>query len=163
MARGVDSAKAHSLFGLVLGLVPTTAIFANLFNIGAGFRPEDVWVLLPAALAVAGTSWAGWRTGGFVAKWVEKAGDAGISTVILTIPLIGAIWGLVAGAAGGAFMFLFGALFGAIIGAAIGAVSLPIFTLFHHLLMRGEEIEVKHLLPISIGISSVVAAFILSL
>ncbi len=163
VSRAVDSAKAHALFGLTLGLIPTTAIFAKLFNFGSTFRIEDIWILIPAAFAVAGTSWAGWRGGGFAASWVERAGDSGISSIILTIPLIGAVWGLAAGAVGGAFMFVFGALFGAIIGASVGAVTLPIFTLFHQLLKRDDDIDIRHLLPLSIGISSVVAGFVLGL
>lgn len=163
MSRQVDSAKAHAFLGLSLGLIPTAAVFTKLFNLGSNFRIEDGWILLPAALAVAGTSWAGWRTGGIVSRWVERAGDSGISTVVLTIPLIGALWGIVAGAAGGAFMFLFGAIFGSVIGAGVGAVALPVFTLLHQLSSRESNIEVKHLLPISIGISSIVAAFVLGL
>ncbi len=163
MSRRVDSAKAHKVFGLSLGLVPTTAVFAKFFNLGGSFRLEDSWILFLAALAVAGTSWAGWRSGGIVSRWVAKAGDSGISTIILTIPLIGALWGLAAGAAGGAFMFVFGAIFGAMIGAGVGAVALPAFTFFHQLFSREGNIEVRHLLPISVGISSFVAAFVLGL
>ncbi|CAN5642236.1 hypothetical protein BH24ACI3_BH24ACI3_03720 [soil metagenome] len=163
VSRAVDSAKAHAFFGLTLGLIPTTAVFAKLFNFGSTFRIEDIWILIPAALAVAGTSWVGWRFGGLAACWVERAGDSGISTIILTIPLIGAVWGLAAGTVGGAFMFVFGAIFGAVIGAAVGTVSLPIFTLFHQLLKQDDDIDVRHLLPLSFGISSVVAAFVLGL
>lgn len=83
--------------------------------------------------------------------------------MVLALPFIGLLWGGVAGAAGGIVVFIFGAFFGAILGGMVGSVALPLFTIFHRLLKKGESIERKHFLPLAFGITFIICGFIFGL
>ncbi len=65
--------------------------------------------------------------------------------------------------AGGTIIFVVGALVGALLGAIVGALALPIFTVFHRLLKRGDQIEEKHFLPLAFGTALAISAFVLGL
>ena len=79
------------------------------------------------------------------------------------LALIGLLWGAVSGAAGGVIVFFFGAFFGAVLGGIVGSVALPLFTVFHRWLKKGESIELKHFLPVAFGVTFVICGFILGL
>jgi hypothetical protein len=83
--------------------------------------------------------------------------------MILMMPLIGLLWGMISGGAGGVIVFIFGAFFGAILGGIVGSLALPLFTIFHRLMKKGENIELKHFLPIAFGITFIICGFILGL
>ncbi len=83
--------------------------------------------------------------------------------MLLVSPFVGMCWGILAGGAGGTIIFVVGALVGALLGAIVGALALPIFTVFHRLLKRGDQIEEKHFLPLAFGITLVISAFVLGL
>lgn len=63
----------------------------------------------------------------------------------------------------GIFIFLIGAIFGAMIAGAVGGLALPIFTIFHRWLKKGEVIERNQFLPIAMGITFIICALILGL
>ncbi len=83
--------------------------------------------------------------------------------MILALPFVGILWGILSGGAGGAVILLFGAIFGAILGGIVGSFALPVFTILHRLLKKGDQIERKHFLPLAFGITFIISAFMLGL
>lgn len=153
---------AYSQFGLFLGLFPTTAIFLQIFRDISSMQNSPLLAFL-FILAIVGTSVAGVLTGGIAARAARAAFKHRATVAISILPLIGLVWGLVSGALGGIFIFGIGAFFGAVFGAVIGAAAVPVFAIIHNLLRRGDVIEKKQLLPVTIGIASTVSAVILGL
>lgn len=151
--------KTFAYFGLMLGAFPPVAMFIR-FAIDA--RLEG-WIFGVMFIITLISSVVGFFSGKVVAKVVRSAEKLGWFSMILALPFIGLLWGTVSGAAGGIIVFVFGAIFGAILGGAVGAVALPIFTILHRLLKKGESIELKHFLPVAFGVTFVICGFILGL
>ena len=83
--------------------------------------------------------------------------------MLLIMPFIGILWGIMAGGAGGIFIFVVGAVFGAIIASMVGGIALPVFTIFHRWLKKGDVIDRNQFLPIALGITLIISAFIFGL
>jgi hypothetical protein len=79
------------------------------------------------------------------------------------MPFLGWFWGMIAGGSGGIVILIVGAFFGAVIGGLVGLFALPVFTIFHRLLKKGELIDRRHFLPLAFGITFIVCGFILGL
>lgn len=162
MANPITMEKAYSRFGLFLGLFPTTAIFIQVLGDISFLEGSLIFPLLFLA-AIAGTSVAGYLTGGVAARAVRNALKRRLSVSLSLLPLIGFVWGAVSGALGGLFLFGIGAVFGGIFGAVIGTVAVPVFALTHNLLRKGDFIEQKHFLPLALGNAITVSALLLGL
>lgn len=161
MRRPLDTNRAFSLFGLMLGALPPAAIFIKFLSESADFRPENLWVVGVILIINLVTATVGYFSGKLIGKMIKEAETYPWWLMILLLPFIGMFWGVMAGGAGGAIVFLVGALFGAMFGAMVGGAALPVFTVFHRLLKKGDSIELKHFLPLSVGITLVICAFIL--
>jgi hypothetical protein len=151
--------KTFSYFGLILGAFPPAAMFIR-FAIDTRLEGWVFGIMLIINLISAVV---GFFSGKLVAKAVRSAENLGWFSMILVLPFLGLLWGGISGAAGGIIVFVFGALFGAILGGIVGSAALPVFTIIHRLLKRGESIELKHFLPVAFGITFVICGFILGL
>ena len=163
MRRPLDTHKTFSYFGLMLGTFPPAAIFTKLFLNASEFRKEQIWIFGIVFIINSITAVVGYFTGKLVGKMVKETETYNWLSMILLLPLIGIFWGVMAGGAGGVIVFFFGALFGALFGAMVGGAALPIFTIFHRLLKKGEMIEYKYFMPLAFGITFTICAFILGL
>jgi hypothetical protein len=163
MSKPVPIEKAFAYLGLMLGALPPSAIFFNILTDISVWRPgmELIFVLAFAANLTAAV--VGFASGKNIAEAVRHLHTVPLFRSIVVLPFVGMLWGMVAGAAGGVFLFIIGAFFGAAIGGTVGAVALPAFAILHKLLKRGDVIELKHFLPISLGLTLVICAFILGL
>lgn len=163
MKNPIPLNKVFPYFGLMLGTFPPAAIFARFFMESENFRYEDAWIFGILIVVNLVTAVIGYFSGKLIAKMVSKVENLSWLTMIFLLPPIGILWGIMAGGAGGIIILIFGAVFGALLGAAVGSAALPLFTIFHRLLKKGESIEYKHFLPLSLGITFTICAFILGL
>jgi hypothetical protein len=151
--------KTFSYFGLLLGAFPPAAMFVRFAIDG---RVEG-WVFGVMFIINLISAVVGFFSGKVVAKIIRPVENSRWSAMLLILPFIGLLWGAVSGAAGGIIVFVFGAFFGAILGGLVGSAALPIFTVFHRLLKKGELIELKHFLPVAFGVTFIICGFILGL
>jgi hypothetical protein len=157
----LDSEAVYKYFGLMLGTFPPAAIFARILLDSDSFRSEDSWLLALLFFVNLVAAFTGFFSGKLIARMVRYAESTSWLNMMLLLPLIGIVWGLMAGGAGGAIFFIFGAFFGAFIGALVGCVALPMFTVFHRLLKKGDQIERSQFLPLAFGTAFTICAFIL--
>ena len=151
--------KTFSYFGLLLGAFPPAAMFIRFAIDGR----LDGWVFGVMFIINLISAVVGFFSGKIVAKLVRFVENYSWSTMLPALALIGLLWGAVSGAAGGVIVFFFGAFFGAVLGGIVGSVALPLFTVFHRWLKKGESIELKHFLPVAFGVTFVICGFILGL
>ena len=163
MSNPMSAEKTFAYFGLLLGTFPPLAMFIRFFSEKGIFRGEDFWILGVVAVVNLISAIVGYFSGKLVAKIVCELEKLSWHYMILALPFVGILWGMMAGGAGGIIIFLFGAFFGAALGGAVGSIALPVFTLFHRLLKKGDQFDLKHFLPIAFGITFIIAAFILGL
>ncbi|MCU1288090.1 MAG: hypothetical protein JWN60_319 [Acidobacteria bacterium] len=161
MANPIDTEKTYAYFGLLLGTFPPAAFFTKFAIDSSIFVREEAWILGVLFIVNLVSAVVGYFTGKFIGRRVREAENIAWAPMILVLPFFGMLWGTMAGGAGGAVILIFGAFFGAILGAAVGGVALPLFTIFHRLLKRGDLIELKHFLPIAFGITFAICSFIL--
>jgi len=163
MKRPLSAEKTFAYFGVMLGALPLAAICTRFLIDRQFFRLEDVWFLGVVFIVSLISATVGYFSGKSVGRAVSDLEKASWSKMILVSPFIGAAWGIAAGGAGGIIIFFVGAFFGAIVGGAVGAVALPVFTVFHRLLKRGDQIDAKHFLPLAFGTTLTILAFVVGL
>ncbi len=161
MVRPIPSKKAFAYFGFMLGSMPPASIALKMVAENPVREPMQVLFIVFLACAGLVTGTVGYATGRYVPSAMSTVSNFRVPNRIAMLSLIGLVWGAISGAAGGLFLFIIGSIFAAIVGGIVGAVVVPIFAVLHHLLRRGDVIEMKHFLPISFGISLVLCAFIL--
>lgn len=155
--------KTFAYFGLLLGSFPPAALFTRFFIDSRIFQSTELWILGVAAIVVLVSTVVGYFSGKFIGKIVFGLEKMSWSKMLMMLPLIGIFWGIMAGGAGGIIVFGIGAFFGAVVGGAVGGAALPLFSIFHRLLKRGDKIESKHFLPLAFGITFIISAFFLGL
>lgn len=163
MENPLSAEKTFAYFGLLLGMFPPLAMFIRFFSEKGIFRGEDFWILGVVAVVNLISAIVGYFSGKLIAKIVCEVEKWSWRQMILALPFIGIFWGMMAGGAGGIIIFVVGAFFGAALGALVGSIALPVFTLFHRSLKKGDQIDLKHFLPIAFGITFIISAFILGL
>ena len=163
MAHPISTEKAFSYFGALLGALPPLALLTRFMLDTKGIRGEDAWLIGVFAIVNVVSAVVGYFSGRLIAKMVKNLEKSSWTTMILALPFVGIILGMMSGGAGGAVILLFGAIFGAIIGGMVGSFALPVFTIFHRLLKKGDQIERKHFLPLAFGITFIISAFMLGL
>lgn len=163
MENPIGLKQSLSYFGFMLGLFAPAAIFTRFLLDTGGLRSEDSWIFGVLAVVNLVTAITGYFSSKLIAKMIAKTENHSVPAMLLLLPLIGILWGIMSGAAGGAIILLVGAVFGAFFGSLVGAVALPLFTIFHRILKKGEFIEFKQFLPVSLGITFTICAFILGL
>lgn len=157
--------QAFSHFGLMLGIFPPLAIFSKFIyqNLFKNPYNDDVWVIFLLIFVNIICAITGFYSGRLIGQIVTSIEKLNWSSMLLIAPFIGIIWGVMTGAAGGVFIFIIGAFFGAAIASLVGAIALPIFTIFHRLLKKGDVIERDQFLPIAMGITLIISALFLGL
>lgn len=158
----IKTEKAFGWFGLMLGTFPPLALFIKFIVQNVRYD-EDFWVvpLLFFVNLVCGV--VGFFSGKLMGKMMAEIEKYSWTAMLLLAPFIGILWGIMTGGAGGLFIFVIGAFFGAMIAAMVGMVSLPIFSIFHRLLKKGDSIERDHFLPIAMGLTLIISALFLGL
>lgn len=159
----LNSEKAFSYFGLLLGTFPPAAIFIKFFSENGSFRSDEIWIFGVLAVVNLISAVVGFFSGKLVGKMIREVEKFSWLTMLLLLPFIGMLWGIMSGGAGGIIIFIIGAVFGAYLGAMVGSVALPIFTIFHRLLKKGDLIERNQFLPIAFGITFLICGFIFGL
>ena len=163
MASPLDTEKTYAYFGLMLGTFPPAAFFVK-FAIDSNLLVRDeAWIFGVLFIVNLISAIVGYFTGKFIGRSVREAENFSWLPMLFLLPFIGLFWGILAGGAGGAVILIFGAFFGAILGGIVGVAALPVFTIFHRLLKRGDQIELKHFLPIAFGITFAICSFILGM
>jgi len=160
MSNPLDFRRVYSYLGLMLGLFPPASFFL-LFLVPKGGPRDNGWIIWLLLWVNLVTTVAGYFSGKVVGAILSNLGKRSFRFFAFLAPLIGFLWGGVTGATGGVFIFVIGAFFGAVIGGIVGAVALPAFLLIHHLVKRGDMIELKHFLPIASGVTFSICAYIL--
>lgn len=160
MTAPLSSEKAYSYFGLLLGALAPLAFFIKFF-IESGSPDFEVWVVALMFIVNFTTAVAGYFSGRLIGKIAFELEKLPWHWMALGLPFLGLLWGIIAGGAGGIFIFIFGAIFGAMLGGLVGSIALPIFTVFHRILKRGDKIDRKHFLPVAFGVSFFIFAYIL--
>jgi hypothetical protein len=159
MKNPLSLEQTFSYFGLLLGAFPPAALFIRM---AIDARLEG-WVFGVMFIINLISAVVGFFSGKVVGKLVRSAEQLNWLPMTLVLPLIGLLWGMVTGAAGGVIVFIIGAFFGALVGGTVGAAAVPVFTVFHRLVKRGESIELKHFLPLAFGVTFIICGFILGL
>jgi len=162
MRRPLSSKQVFSYFGLMLGIFTPAAMFARLV-LNNGMPPNESWVIGILLIINIVSAVVGYFSGKLIGQMVSAVEKYRWPTMLTLLPLIGMFWGIMAGGAGGFVVFIVGSFFGAILGAAVGAAAVPVFTLFHRPLKRGDMIETKHFLPLALGVTFAICSFILGL
>jgi hypothetical protein len=159
MKNPLSLEKTFSYFGLMLGVFPPAAMFIR-FAIDARL---DGWVFGVLFIINLISAVVGFFSGKLVAKAMRSFETMSWQKMLLVAPFLGLLWGALTGGAGGIIVFVFGAFFGAMLGGIVGGIALPVFSVFHRILKRGESIDLKHFLPIAFGVTFVICGFILGL
>lgn len=159
MSRPLSPEKAFAYFGAMLGTLPPISFFLA-FELSR--KPQiAAFVIILMSVTTFVSAVTGYSFGKVIGVLVRKVETDGFAGRIAKLLLIGAMWGAVAGAAGGVFIFIIGAFFGAVLGAAVGAVAVPLFTLPYLTVKHGDRIDLRHFLPLSIGVTTIISMFIL--
>jgi hypothetical protein len=159
MRNPIPVKQAFAYFGLMLGALPPAAIFSKIFTRGS----EEIGLIFLLVLVNLVCAVAGYFSGKLIGKIVLEVEKRSWNLMLVLLPLIGALWGIMTGGAGGTMVFVIGAFFGAFIAAVVGGIAVPAFTILHRLLKRGEMIERNQFLPLAMGITLIISAFILGL
>ena len=163
MTNPIDSGKAFSYFGLMMGAMPPMAFAIRSIANGSAAEPIEVLFLILIILAGIVAGAVGYISGKLIPAAMTAFRDFRGPNRTAMYGLIGFAWGATAGAAGGIMLFVFGAIFAGIVGGIVGAICVPIFATLHDILRRGDLIEIKHFLPIGFALTLSLCAFILSL
>ena len=163
MLNPIDSKKAYAYFGFMIASMPPITLAARAISLGDGSPGIELLfiVLLVLAGLIAGS--VGYLSGKLIPPAMDAFRDFRPITRILSFSLIGLAWGSAAGITGGLILFIIGAVFAGIAGGIVGAALVPVFALCHGAMRRGDLIELKHFLPISVGITLSLCALILGL
>jgi len=161
MENPLSVRQAFAYFGLLLGAFPPAALFTRFFWDAGIFHNEDFWMLGVAAVINLISAVVGYFSGNLIGKIVGELEKQSWVRMIFALPFVGILWGIIAGGAGGIIVFVIGAIFGALLGAAVGAAALPVFTIFHRLLKKGDQIDRRQFLPLAFGVTFIVCAFVL--
>lgn len=162
MKNPLSIEQAFGYFGILLGAFPPAALALRFIVEKRGiFGSEDFWFLGVFAIVNLVSAIVGYFSGKSIGRIVRKTETFSWLAMILLLPFVGILWGIMAGGAGGAVVLFIGSIVGGILGAAVGSVALPVFTIFHRLLKKDDQIDRKHFLPIAFGITFSISAFIL--
>lgn len=155
--------KTFAYFGLLLGTFPPAAFFVKFIADSGVMTSDGAWILGVLFIVNLISAVVGYFSGKFIARSVRELEKFSWHAMLLIAPFVGMVWGIIAGGAGGVIIFVFGAVFGALLGSLVGGAALPLFTIFHRLLKKGDLIELKHFLPLAFGITFTICSFILGL
>jgi len=156
----INFEEAFAILGVFLGMFPPAAIYLNMHFANPGSMG---WLLALFVLANIVTAAAGYYLGALVGKIVRFVEKKDWVTMTVFLILIGGAWGAISGFAGGLFIFLIGSLYGAFFGILVGAAVLPVFSILHRLLNVRGFIDRRQAIPLAVGMSLIVSAYIFGL
>lgn len=163
MRRAIPRRRAFAIFGLLLGGLPSAAIFIKIFGfVLAAPGSQLAWIVIPVVMNAV-CCLAGARLASKLSGMVSGVEHDSWCMVLLKSVIIGLVWGAGTGAAGGFPAWGFGAIFGAICAIPVGILGFVLFVPLHRLLERGGMIDARHFWPIACGVVMVISAFILGL
>jgi hypothetical protein len=162
MVQPVSSRGSFAVFGGMIGSMPLAAVAFNILASGSVGDADLIWVTI-LFVAAGLTGAVGFLSGGRVSTVLRNVERMRFPNRIAMRSLVGLMWGGISGAAGGLMFFVVGAFFGAVVGGLIGAIAVPIFAQLHQTVRYGDVVEAKHLIPIAMGITLSLCAFILGL
>ena len=161
MRHPLTHEKVFAYYGLMLGSMPPISIFILFSLSNSNVAAPVAWLLMAITTFVSAVT--GYSFGKVVGTMVRKNEDRKLAELTMRLIAIGVLWGAIAGGAGGLFLFVIGAFFGALIGGVVGGVALPAFAIPYLAVKSGGVIDLKHFLPLSLGITFTICAFILGL
>jgi hypothetical protein len=159
----VSQIRAFALFGLMLGALGPLSIGIALFFGNGSPSIDDLGFALLFLLANVTTATVGYFTGKVVGNIVATTHKFQLLSAAPLLVLIGMIWGGVSGFAGGLLLLLIGSVFGAAIGAIFGGVAMVLFGIPYRYLQARGSIERRHFVPLSLGTTFALCAFVLGL
>lgn len=159
--EAANNESVFSFLGFSLGLLPPAALFLKFIITAAENGNAEASVIVLLTLVVAVGTCVGYFSGRTIGKIVRKLEAVSWGAMLAITPFVGLVWGMIAGAAAGAVIFLIGAIPGAIVGGAVGAAALPLFSILHRSLKKGDQMAFRHLYPTTLGIAALIAAFLL--
>lgn len=157
--RTIKITDAVACLGLLLGSLGPLSLMKELF--GRSAIPNDIFFIIVLSFAAFITAVVGMFTGYAVGRRLLSFRKFGWNRFILSSMLLGFAWGFISGAAGGVFIFLIGGIVGAIFGGLSGFFAFTLFAVAYRLLSGGNSMQIRHYLPISLGIVLTVCAFFL--
>jgi hypothetical protein len=164
MRHPVSIERAYALFGLLLGALPSAAIFLKLFGRHSStleiLLSGWTWLFLLSSIACA---LAGKFIGSKISSMAEVSERDSWVKMIFVAPLIGVLWAMSTGAMGGFILFGAGAFFGLMFAIPVGLLAFILFMPLHRLLSHGGMIEAQHLWPLACGVTLTLTALILGL
>jgi len=153
-------AQSYGMLGLFLGAFPPAAYFIRMAYYGLG-QGESIGLFLLFLIINAVCVLVGWKMGQVAGSQMLRYERRSWRKMIVFSLLWALFWAVVTGFVGGAIVFIVGGLFGAFFALPVALAAFPAFAVLHRLTERGGLIESKHLLPIAMGISLTISAFIL--
>lgn len=164
MRHPVSIKRAYALFGLLLGALPSAAIFLKLF--GKHSSSSEIllsgWTLLFLLSSIL-CGLAGRFLGSKLSQTAEFFERSSWSMMLFISPMLGIVWGASTGAFGGVILFGVGSIFGAIFAIPVGLLAFMLFMPLHRLLSHGGMIEAQHLWPLACGVTLTITSLILGL
>jgi uncharacterized protein (DUF697 family) len=162
MRSPLTSAQAYGLLGLFLGTFPPAAYFIRAISYGLDHNGSPIvfgMLLIMNALCAL----VGWKMGKVFGERAQRLERSSWSKMFLGISLIALGWAWVTGFSCGALVFVIGGLFGAFFAAPVALAGFALFSVLHRLMERGSLMERQHVLPVAVGISLTISAFIMGL
>ncbi len=163
MRSPLTAKQAYGYLGLFLGILPPAAYFIRMggYGIDPNFYNPVPFFLLFFMNAVCAL--VGWKMGKVLGDNIQKLERSSWSKMFGFVSLLALVWAAATGFAGGAIVFLIGGLFGAVFAAPVALAGFLMFAVVHRLMERGHLIEKANVLPMAVGISLIISAFILGL
>ncbi len=166
MRRPISVERAFALFGLALGTIVPAAIFARMFGYGLinPATPDYVvntGLFMLCLMMNLVCALAGYAMGSTISRTGLKLERSSWIQMLCFLPFLGAFWGLITGLTGGVFFFGIGGIIGPLFAIPVGIVGFTILCILHRLLERGGMIELRHMMPIAMGLAMTMAALVL--
>lgn len=162
MRRPVSIERSYALFGLLLGSLPSAAIFYRILDNNPARHFDPLASLLILGMYIV-CCLAGRFIGSRLSPMILRVARGSWKRMLIWSPLVGLLWGASVGAMGGAVLFGIGAIPGAICAIPVGLLAFSLFMPLHRLLAHGGMIEAQHLWPLACGVTLTLTALILGL
>lgn len=164
MTSPQNTTQSYGTLGLFLGAFPPAAYFIRLGDYGmAEWNTSGSLLLFFFVLFMnAACAFVGYKIGQVIGQRMHRQERGPWSKMIAFSLLWALFWAAVTGFAGGAIVLIIGGFAGVIFALPVALAAFPAFAVLHRLIERGGLIERKHLLPVTMGISLSISAFILS-
>jgi hypothetical protein len=162
MRSPLTAMQAYGMLGLFLGAFPPAAYFIRSGAYGLDHNGSPVLLAMLLFMNIV-CALVGWRMGMVFGERAQRLERDSWSKMFLGISLIALGWAGVTGFSGGVIVLVIGGIFGAFFAAPVAMAGFALFSVIHRLMERGALMERRHVLPVAIGISLTISAFIMGL